>query len=143
MIPQTIPTIPPLGERAQDRLVKVLQFGTPLLMMIVVVLAAMTLPAAISGADNSGRVQESTDIAACRALARVPIDESRTEIEALILDGLTAAAVGDLTESSDLLATAADARARLEDATATYKAAIEQSITGPDRFLDDCHRRSS
>lgn len=125
-----------VDDRGQDRLVKGLQFGTAVLTVIVLVLAGMTLPAALSGADNSSRVQESTDIAACRALARVPIDEARTEIEALILDGLTAAAVGDL--DPDVLVNAEAAQVRLVEATATYKAAIEQSTADPDGFLASC-----
>ena len=126
----------------QDRLVKGLQFGTAVLTVIVLILAGMTLPAALSGADNSSRVQESTDIAACRALARVPIDEARTEIESLILDGLTAAATGELDRTSDVLLKAEGAQARLVDATATYKAAIELSTADPDAFLADCQRGS-
>lgn len=123
-------------DRAQDRLVKGLQFGTAVLTVIVLVLAGMTLPAALSGADNSSRVQESTDIAACRALARVPIDEARTEIESLILDGLTAAAVGALDPA--VLARADTAQAALVAATSSYKASIELSTADPEAFLEQC-----
>lgn len=141
MNPDDVAPVPQVVDAGrQDGLLRFLQIGTAVLTLVVVILGLITLVEARTGADNSGRVQESTDLAACRSLARIPIDEARTEIESLILEGLSASARGEL--DAVVLLQAEEAQSQLIAATAQFKSAIERSTVDPAGFLEDCHRNN-
>jgi hypothetical protein len=135
----TEPLAVPSQTPGQDRLLRIVVIGTAIATLIVVIVGLLTLWRASSAADSSAVVQQGTDLQGCRSLARAPLDAARTDMERLILDGLSTSASGDRSEFVALLAEAELIVARLEQAQEDLTSALEQSINDPDAFLASCN----
>jgi hypothetical protein len=123
---------------SQDRLLRVVVIGTALATMVVAAVGLLTYTRASTAADSSAVVREGSDIQGCRSLARTPLDEARTEMEALILTGLSASARDDGEQMLQLLIEADAVVGRLQRAQADLDAAIDLSVSDPDAFLAGC-----
>ncbi len=123
---------------SQDRLVRVVVIGTAVATLVVAMVGILTYARATTAADSSAVVQEGTDLQGCRSLARSPLDRARTEMEILILAGLSASAEGDGAALTRILAEADQVQVRLDSAQQTLDDANALSVSDPDAFLAQC-----
>lgn len=143
-----------------DKIIIILGFVMALATVAMVTIGGFSLPAALSAnrnalsaAEASKQVERNTDIANCRAQARVEYDkalqlaaDTKAIVDFTTNQGLAAALRGDDAAANEIATRAADERqAALDashDASAVadeYQGRIRLAISDPDLFLQECH----
>lgn len=133
-----------------DRFVRVLLIAVAAVTALSLVVGMLSAPYIVSGANNSDQVVKGNDLQACRSQsglqvtdARTSVDEARTRYEVDFGNALqvafqrgdVAAALAAVNEDATAIGVATRAERIAQDA---YSAAVDQSRTNPDQFLQTC-----
>lgn len=148
-----IPTKLDLSEHWQDRLLRFVQFGTGLVILLVAFISYGAMTGAWSAANNSDQVRRGNEIAACRTqtyaeaeAAAGALDRARADLDVLVATGLEAALRDDAAAMADVLARIDAATALVADrahaagkANDAYSQAAQLAADNPDQFLRNCN----
>lgn len=148
-----LPIKEPLSPHWQDRLLRFLQVGTAVVVLLVLFMTWGAWTGAWTAANNSDQVRRGNIIASCRTStyaaaqeAAGALDRARADLDVLVATGLEAALKDDRQAMADVLAHIDAATALVaerayaaDEATAAYSAAAQLAAVDPDQFLRDCN----